>query len=139
MLTEGCTIKKKKEAEVPNTMNFTCPNPSCGRSFKKPLQAINLSEENPEPYLACPHCLIGLTVQEDQPIIEAKSIETGENLAAEQPVTEKTMEQPTTPGCSHYYGYLSKRHGKEGIPEECVSCAQVVDCMMGKAENPAGN
>ncbi|MBC7130666.1 hypothetical protein H5T51_05545 [Candidatus Bathyarchaeota archaeon] len=31
--------------------------------------------------------------------------------------------------CTHYFGYLGKRRGKE-VPEECISCKKVVECML---------
>ncbi len=33
-------------------------------------------------------------------------------------------------GCAHHFGYLSKRSTKEKIPEECIVCENIVQCML---------
>ncbi|MCW4016547.1 MAG: hypothetical protein NWF06_09270 [Candidatus Bathyarchaeota archaeon] len=33
--------------------------------------------------------------------------------------------------CSHHFGYLSKLPKSNSVPEECLLCSRVVDCMMG--------
>jgi hypothetical protein len=33
-------------------------------------------------------------------------------------------------GCPRHLGYLSKRSPKEKIPEVCMMCEQIVECML---------
>jgi hypothetical protein len=40
-----------------------------------------------------------------------------------QPIPERTE-------CKHFFGYLSKRSSKEGVPEECIVCEKIVQCML---------
>jgi hypothetical protein len=56
---------------------------------------------------------------------------TDENLTVQQLINEKSA-HPSTPtkGCPHFLGYLSKRSSKEKMPEECIMCANVVNCML---------
>jgi hypothetical protein len=32
--------------------------------------------------------------------------------------------------CSHHFGYLSKCSENESIPEECLLCSKVVECIV---------
>jgi hypothetical protein len=36
-------------------------------------------------------------------------------------------------GCPHHFGYLSQRPRGEEIPEECMVCKKIVDCMVSRA------
>jgi hypothetical protein len=45
------------------------------------------------------------------------------------------VQKPSTPevhGCTHNFGYLSQRSSKEKIPEECMVCENIVQCMLKK-------
>jgi hypothetical protein len=112
--------------------NYICQNPSCRKSFAEPLKAVNLSLENPEPYLACPHCLTDITIQRDpstdetKPVFGAGVLKTAKDSLGE----EKNAPQPTKTRCTHHFGYLSERSSKEEIPEECMACAEIVNCML---------
>jgi len=129
--SEGLVITTEKEATavIPN---YTCQNPSCRKSFAKPLKAVNLSLENPEPYLACPHCLTDITIKRDpstaetKPLLDAEVLKTAKNRLGE----EKNAPRQKKTGCSHHFGYLSERSSKEEIPEECMACAEIVNCML---------
>ena len=37
---------------------------------------------------------------------------------------------PKVQKCTHQFGYLSKRSTKEKIPEECMMCKNIVQCML---------
>jgi hypothetical protein len=105
------------------------------------LKATNLALDNPEPYLACPHCLTQITTQENPPTAEPKpnlhteTPETAEDKTAE----EKTTQTPTKPQCNHHFGYLSERSNKEKIPEECITCTDIVNCMLKAVKNQTNN
>jgi len=45
---------------------------------------------------------------------------------------EKTLAEssPKVQGCIHHFGYLSNRSKKEKIPEECMICENIVQCML---------
>jgi len=89
---------------------------------------LNLQQDSAEPYAACPYCLTKITEAqleaENKP--EKAQIETG--LPEEKPT--KNREKPLT--CHHYLGYLSEREQKEQIPDECIVCKDIVECMLRK-------
>jgi hypothetical protein len=105
------------------------------------LKAINLALGNPEPYLACPRCLTDITTQESPPTAEPKpnleteTLKTTEDKAAE----EKDGTAPTKPQCTRHFGYLSERSNKEKIPEECITCTDIVNCMLKAVKNQTNN
>jgi hypothetical protein len=96
------------------------------------LKAVNLSLENPEPYFACPHCLTEITTQENPSAAETKPGLDGETVktAKDGLEEEKTSLQPAKTLCTHHFGYLSERSSKEKISEECMACAEIVNCML---------
>ncbi|MGD0643545.1 MAG: hypothetical protein ABSA75_01420 [Candidatus Bathyarchaeia archaeon] len=103
---------------------------------------MNLQQDSAEPYAACPYCLTKITEAQleaenkpekaTEPQLEAENkpekaqIETG--LPEEKPT--KNREKPLT--CHHYLGYLSERAQKEQIPDECIVCKDIVECMLRK-------
>lgn len=127
-------MTKKKEV-VTESQSFTCPNPSCGRAFANPIKAENLGSEKAGSYYACPYCLAEITVEKGSSIIEEKQkLEVKEiksKRARVHPAEKKPVQSaPKVKGCAHYFGYLSKRSSKEKIPEECIICENIVQCML---------
>jgi len=106
---------------------YTCPNKGCQKVFEKPLKTLNLHLDPEEPYDACPYCLTKI-----------EETEIFENNKSKQFVTEidskmrssETKEKP--PSCEFHIGYLSEREQKQEIPENCIVCRDIVDCMLKK-------
>ena len=38
--------------------------------------------------------------------------------------------------CKHYFGYMSEDEPKKQMPEECMLCTQIIECMV-KGNGPA--
>jgi len=93
-----------------------------------------LGSKNSEKYDACPYCLTEIRVEEDAKTFEIQ--QTGkEEIKIEQTEIRKIEKQTAqnlqkTEGCLHYMGYLSQRSTKEKIPEECIVCQNIVQCML---------
>jgi hypothetical protein len=113
--------------------SFTCPNPSCGKVFANPLKAENLCAKEAQPYDACPYCLTEIVIDasslaiKEEPKPEIKRIENEEH---ECTTAESTARSASASQCSHQLGFLSKRPPKEKIPEECIMCSSIVQCML---------
>jgi len=116
-------VKKTSETTV-----LTCPNNKCGKIFDKPLITINLQQNSKTPYNACPYCFTEITIVENEsktpPEESFTEIELGKEQVAE--VLEKTVL------CNHHLGYLKERELRQQIPEECILCTKVIDCMLKK-------
>lgn len=121
--------------------NRTCPNPLCGKTFTKPLKAENLSSGTLTVYEACPYCLTEITIEEKETVFAVKqkseeTMETDEAKLEPEQVHEKTVvqqsstETPETPDCKHHFGYLSERSARDKLPEECMVCPKIVQCML---------
>ena len=112
----GCTISLA-EKKLEENERFTCPNASCGKIFDKPLKAVDIQLGPETFYAACPHCLTK---------IAASDKKSQGPLVAEEP---KHHRQETS-SCSHHLGYLCERTAKDNVPEECLVCKDMVDCIL---------
>jgi len=131
----GLSIKKQKDTLIEN-QNYTCPNPLCGKIFTNPLKTKNLSSKQNEVYDACPYCLTEITVEKPSVVIDLKKEVEVEKSESEETSIYHKKEMPTTPSkaqeCQHYMGYLSERSKADKIPEECMTCPKIVECMLKK-------
>jgi len=120
--------------------SFVCPNRSCGKVFTNPLKAKVHESTKTKSYDACPYCLTEIT-----PLSSDSEPDEKELPDAPKPDTEKfarmqlkqgsTIEKPIqnpakVVGCKHSFGYLSKRAANEKIPDECITCENIVQCML---------
>jgi len=122
----------KRKENPKAAQEFTCANSSCGLVFSKPLKVTNLKAESSGFYDACPRCLTaieeeGLSANKGKPCATAESVK-------DQEILSDSEERETTPSpevkCAHHFGYLSERTKNENIPEECVVCGNIVNCML---------
>ena len=125
---------KKKDA-ITDPQSFTCPNSSCGRVFSTPLKAKDLRSRAHEIYNACPYCLTEITVEKTPALVrDDKKPEVEETEVEKSAVRSLEKEQGRsdlkTSICTQYFGYLSKRSSKEKIPEGCMTCEKIVQCML---------
>jgi len=114
---------------------FICSNPSCGKTFTSPIKAQNLASKTREPYDACPYCLTEILLDENPAVMEEtrkserKEIEVEEPTRLDYNEEKSTLSKPQS-GCAHYFGYLSERSAKGKIPDECMICGKIVQCML---------
>jgi hypothetical protein len=113
---------------VEETSVHTCPNPTCGKTFKNPLKALNL-QRNTEPYSACPYCLTKIE-ETPAPIFIRTNEDTFEETLDVEAKGKTKLESPSA--CRFHVGYLSERAQKEQIPDDCLVCKDIVDCMLRK-------
>ena len=58
-----------------------------------------------------------------------------ETATKEEPKTKPSAEKEKgSSGCPHTFGYLAKRPPETPIPQECLLCPKIVDCMLGTKE-----
>ena len=111
---------------------LTCQNPTCRKNFTAPLKTLNLQKNPSETYFACPCCLTEIKMVEEAPLnVEENLKETEEPNKLQGEVNEKTKTGENA-GCKFHPGYLSERSSKEQIPDECLICKDIVDCMLRK-------
>ena len=142
--------KKREEASTPNESGvIICPNPKCRSKIEEPILLNNLSTTPAEQYHVCPRCFIKLG-EEAHPLLENvlnvihasvrrrrnKALKTNRLLRAQS--LEKKEEPPVKPPekeekrplrCLYSLGYLASRPKNVPIPEECLICSKILECM----------
>jgi hypothetical protein len=96
---------------------YLCSNVLCKRTFKKPLKTLLIGVSD-EPYDACPFCLTSVN---NSPQIQGQG--TNHQKARLEMISH-------SPACKNHLGYLAKRAPKQQIPEECLTCSEIVHCML---------
>ena len=107
---------------------FTCPNPSCRKVFTTPLKTTNLQQDSAEPYVACPYCLTKITEAQIEADNKPESVQVDTVLPTEKPTRNKEIPH----SCHYHLGYLSEREKNQKIPDECIVCQDIVECMLRK-------
>jgi len=119
-----------------------CPNDQCGKTFEHPLQLTVLCNDPVETYPACPYCMSRIENEEER---EEREPQEDQELANETPIALKIKtalqkeqereteepEEPTAPKCTHDIGYLKKRPKGTSIPDECLVCPKMIQCLSG--------
>jgi hypothetical protein len=47
------------------------------------------------------------------------------------------IEEEAKTGCQHWFGFLSQKDNKDTVPQECVECDKVLECMLSQHQNSA--
>jgi DNA-directed RNA polymerase subunit RPC12/RpoP len=97
----------------------------CGQIFEHPLLVTDLTKTPPETYYGCPHCLMKINGFDKKPK-EKKKEKKPSSLPTED---QKTVENNSPSGCPHHFGYLKNRPKGTPIPEECLTCKKIVQCL----------
>ncbi|MBE0519736.1 hypothetical protein IBX35_01655 [Candidatus Bathyarchaeota archaeon] len=128
----------KKAKTKMKSQSFTCSNPECERVFANPIIVQNLSSKNESSYSACPYCLTEIVIETNSEVEEEKRTVKKKRAKIEEPIAQPTKLKPAEQlslkdnKCPYHFGYLSQRSRKEEIPEECMTCEKIVQCMLKK-------
>jgi DNA-directed RNA polymerase subunit RPC12/RpoP len=96
---------------------------TCGKVFETPLLAMVFSDYMVEEYYACPKCLSKVRDIKRREPVEVDVAETeSAGMAVEGGVEEVA-------GCAHHLGFLKVRPKNTPIPEECLTCSKMIECM----------
>jgi len=105
-----------------------CPNTKCGKAISNPLKLTDLSQDQDGIYLACPYCFSRL----DLAAVKQKSL--AKRGPIKKSVSPGKVDPEETKGggkCDHYLGYLRERPKDAPIPNECLTCPDAVECLLG--------
>jgi hypothetical protein len=89
-----------------------------------------------KPYSSCPYCLTKIEVNEISLKSEEKNrepireVQPKINKADLEIKCAKNIEKPAA--CKYHLGYLSERTSKQQIPDDCLVCKDIVECMLKK-------
>ena len=102
---------------------------TCGEEFETPLFAVISSGYLKEEYYACPKCLSKVRTVDRQKHVEPEEAEEEEEEQPREMEVEDKMEMEETVVCAHHLGFLKRRPKNSPIPEECLTCTKMIDCM----------
>jgi hypothetical protein len=109
---------------------FTCQNASCKKSFNTPLKTLNLQLSPTESYSSCPFCLTKIKIPEKPMEIQLDTLQSKANQIGPKEESDKNIDNSTK--CYFHPGYLSERTSKDKIPDECIVCKDILECMLRK-------
>ena len=119
-----------KKDETLNHEKCTCPNDECGRSFDHPIEITVLSSNPAETYSACPYCMSRIEAKTEEEIEPTKDTVTPSRMRTVLEKEKGKMEKERIePKCSHGFGYLKKRAKGTQIPDECLTCEKMIQCI----------
>lgn len=108
---------------VEGAVSFRCAE--CNGAFQKPLLATLMSGKGAEKYYACPRCLSKVDYVEHGR--RERSVEVSASRTSVEPTAEKQSDKGD---CKHFLGYLKKRPKDAPIPDECLTCDRMIECMI---------
>ncbi len=105
--------------------DIICPNPKCGKTFGDPLLLNDLSKTPAESYYVCPHCIAKLNEISTQ----EKELQRPTPISVEP---QKKLEETDSSSCVHHFGYLNTHAKDASLPDECLTCSKLLQCMLKK-------
>jgi hypothetical protein len=79
---------------------------------------------NVQTYSACPRCLSKVNIIKQQ-----KSEVRESSRTIEKHEKASFAKGKDNADCQHYLGYLKKRPKNESIPDECLTCNKMIECI----------
>jgi len=77
-----------------------------------------------------------VTLKEEKPKVPKKEVKPKKERAKPKAPEVKqlacALDETSSPGCAHHFGYLGERSKGEEIPDECITCEKTVECMLSK-------
>ena len=109
----------------------------CGRAVPSPVRLTNLTHKpKEETYYACPFCFSRLEAEEVPDHLECVHGHSGLNASSAVNVMHSKSEKnaakfadESSTNCAHGYGYLNNRPKDATIPDECLTCSRILQCM----------
>ena len=99
----------------------------CGEELDKQIFAVVFLDSLVQKYHACPTCLSKVDSVGRQKDFEDDEPDEDEANVSKIAESANALEGPT--GCAHHSGYLKERPKNTPIPEECLTCSKMIECM----------
>ena len=100
----------------------------CGTSYQKPLLATVSSRGLVQTYYACPRCLSKKGSPEQE---ESQGSKNDDEAVTPESSHRRVMpKMEDNAECKHSMGYLKKRPKDTPIPDECLTCGKMVECLI---------
>ena len=122
MEKNAISLEKGIESNKHSANQVICKCNTCGEEFKAPLSATSYSNSFSKKYYACPRCLSKVADLKQPQDMEVDKGEENETSKIEDAIKESVT-------CAHQFGYLKCRPKNTPIPEDCLICSKMIDCM----------
>jgi DNA-directed RNA polymerase subunit RPC12/RpoP len=116
-------LENDEHAHEETYPNHKCDG--CGGEFQRPLLATVTSNEVVQRYYACPRCLT--QVREERRRQNQGSSDTQFSI---RDAVKPAAKLDDNVKCDHFFGYLRKRDKNSPIPEDCLTCEKMIECMV---------
>lgn len=104
---------------------------ACGRQYENSIQVTNLSTNPLQTYNACPFCFTKLSGLIDKEKLEVTIEKPMEKLDPLLKTSSKgKLDTKKDADCPQYLGYLKKRPKNAPIPDTCLTCEKMVQCIL---------
>jgi phage FluMu protein Com len=112
-----------------NQTGFRCTG--CNVTFQKPILATVSSRGYVNEYYACPRCLSKVgDVKQHKHEDEGDEEDKRSSITIEKIKKVAVAKHEDTVTCEHFLGYLKKRSKDAPIPDECLTCGKMIECMV---------
>ena len=111
----------------------------CGRTVSSPVRLTDLSRKpQKETYFACPFCFSRIDVEDKDEhehlhgkggLVAASGVEVFSSKGDKSAGKKDEAAGSASVSCPHGFGYLNSRPKESGIPDECLTCARILQCM----------
>jgi DNA-directed RNA polymerase subunit RPC12/RpoP len=123
-------LKFEFDRDVLSTAHGDSRCGTCGEEFENPLLAMVFADSLVEEYYACPKCLSKVASIREKNVKVSEIDEVEVEGAVEEPAALKFESyEGEAAGCVYHLGYLKNRPKNTPIPEECLTCSKMIDCM----------
>jgi hypothetical protein len=105
---------------------------ACGRPIETPIQVTNQSATPLRIYTACPFCLSEVADREEADAkhnIDVVAVPVPESFEPITPPDIGSVEDEQT-AYPHQFGYLKKRPKNTPIPDTCLTCQKMIQCLI---------
>ncbi len=113
-----------------------CGYVRCGRSFTTPVRLTDFSKKKrSETYFACPYCFSKLNESEETEmnLLHSGGYSVSVRDSARSLVRGESKESSAAESavhCPHSLGYLKTRSKDQTIPDGCLTCPRILQCMV---------
>jgi len=94
-----------------------CSNPKCRYEISEPIIINDFSNKSMRTFSGCPNCFFKVDIATFQ-------TQKGEQKSTIEP------EETNSIRCTHDIGSLTSRLQQNQIPQECLVCTKLLECMQ---------
>ena len=113
---ELSTLRKEDRSFERDSIDFICNE--CGETFENPILATVSCNGYVQEYHACPHCITRINNE-------------GKNVTIlEEDIKKPLVKLENNVACKHFLGHLKTRSKGAPIPDDCLTCAKMIECLI---------